>query len=261
MSGRDDDQQLYVFEEAEPLCPARPTKEEIEAFFEPIGVSPSEPRRRLNIWDLETSGLSPENDRILEIGLVQATLFPESPDRAGRVETLEHCWLLKHPGLVVSEEITRITGITQALIDAEGILPEMALAQMLAMLDNTAEEPIENVTHNGIRFDLSFLMAECRRQLAWHSSREVAVRQRLFAGAIDTAAMFKARQLRMKQGLTETRLAFYQRALSIQARGLRYNVAACCAELGIPLGEQHRALADCRSTLSILIALEAENAS
>lgn len=58
--------------------------------------------------DLETTGLDIAKDRIIEIGAVK--LFPD----AGQ----SHFTTLVNPGFQVSEEVLKLTGISQALLDA-----------------------------------------------------------------------------------------------------------------------------------------------
>ena len=74
--------------------------------------------------DVEASGLDKNKDRILEVGLV---LFSTGQNRV-----LESTgFLVQSDGVVVSEEITGITGITQAAVDRYGYQPSDALENII----------------------------------------------------------------------------------------------------------------------------------
>ncbi len=67
--------------------------------------------------DLETTGLSPETDTIIEIAAIRFEI-----ERDGDVFTMsrseEHSQLI-HPGRVLTQEVTMITGITPAMLDGK----------------------------------------------------------------------------------------------------------------------------------------------
>lgn len=96
--------------------------------------------------DFETSGLDPQQDRIIEIG---AVLW--DTDRKAPLEVLGR--LVQHPGLKLSDEITQLTGITQEDLDQQGIPIETALARLRELLDHADFV----VAHNGNQFDRPFL--------------------------------------------------------------------------------------------------------
>lgn len=94
--------------------------------------------------DVETTGISPEKERLIEIGAV-------------RPETGEIFRTLIQPGRPLSEHITELTGITdEMLLDA----PQEPEA-MAALLDFLGEDTIL-LGHN-ISFDHSFLVQAIRR--------------------------------------------------------------------------------------------------
>ena len=97
-------------------------------------------------FDLETTGLSPSNSQIIEIGAVKVL--------NGRVtETWQQ---FVNPGCRIPPDITRLTGITDEMVryafPVERVLPEF--------LDFLEDLPI--AAHN-IRFDMSFLQADAKR--------------------------------------------------------------------------------------------------
>ena len=98
------------------------------------------------VVDLETTGLSPQRDRITEVGAVRA--------RGGTVEAELRTFV--HPGVPIPPAITALTGITDA--DVAGA-PD--IAAVLPMLLQLLEGAVL-VAHNA-RFDLGFLRAAAER--------------------------------------------------------------------------------------------------
>lgn len=96
------------------------------------------------VLDLETTGLSPDRDRITEIGVVKV--------RGGDVLGEFQC--LVHPGRPVPPAVSAITGITDALV-ADRPPIEAALPALLEFLTGTTM-----VAHNA-HFDLGFIRAAC----------------------------------------------------------------------------------------------------
>jgi DNA polymerase-3 subunit epsilon len=98
------------------------------------------------VLDLETTGLSPDRDRITEVGAVRA--------RGG--EVLAELRTFVHPGVPIPPAVTTITGITDADVahapDITTVLP--------VVLDFLGDAVL--VAHNA-RFDLGFLQAAAAR--------------------------------------------------------------------------------------------------
>lgn len=64
--------------------------------------------------DLETTGLSPETDTIIEIAAIRFTI-----DIAGDsfvIQNSEERSMLIHPGRLLEQEVTMITGITSDML-------------------------------------------------------------------------------------------------------------------------------------------------
>ncbi|MCS7059846.1 MAG: helicase C-terminal domain-containing protein [Anaerolineae bacterium] len=97
--------------------------------------------RILASLDLETTGLDPERDAIIEIGIVR---FRGS-------EVLEEWSSLVNPRRPIPQKITELTGITQHMVEAEGVSLWDALRTAQRIV---GQAPI--IGHN-IAFDLSFL--------------------------------------------------------------------------------------------------------
>lgn len=90
--------------------------------------------------DLETTGLNPKLDKMIEIGAVKV--------RQG--EACEQFTTLVNPGLVLSEHTLAITGITQAQVDAAPEIDKV-LPDLLAFLDG------EILVGHKVLFDYSFV--------------------------------------------------------------------------------------------------------
>jgi DNA polymerase-3 subunit epsilon len=114
------------------------------------------------VVDLETTGGSPEHDRITEIGAVKL--------RGG--ECLGTFQTLVNPGCAIPPSITVLTGITEAMV-----LPAPRIEQVLPSLLEFVRGTVL-VGHN-VRFDLGFLNAALRR--TGHAL--------LPAAAVDTVAL------------------------------------------------------------------------
>ncbi|HKJ55022.1 MAG TPA: DEDD exonuclease domain-containing protein [Nitriliruptoraceae bacterium] len=98
------------------------------------------------VLDLETTGLSPDRDRITEVGVVKA--------RAG--EVLGELSTLVHPGRAIPPGITAVTGITSTMVAGHPPI-EAILPTLLEFLGDSVL-----VAHNA-GFDTRFLAAALQR--------------------------------------------------------------------------------------------------
>ncbi|AFO51783.1 DNA polymerase III polC-type [Candidatus Mycoplasma haematolamae str. Purdue] len=94
------------------------------------------------IVDLETTGLDPYKDEIIEIYILKYRQW-------GQLECF-HSFVKCQGG--VSERITKINGITQEKLDKEGREPAEVYAEVREFLVDTVL-----IAHNGKRFDFPFL--------------------------------------------------------------------------------------------------------
>lgn len=193
----------------------------------------------LIVWDLETTGFVAPEAKILEIG---AFII-----RDDQIE--QKHWVFKNEGIEIPEEITKITGIDQAIIDAEGRDPKECLNEFLPLLKESAR----NITHNGIRFDIPFLINTVVDILKISMEETIEMTEFLRSNAFDTAVHFKASKLRMKPGRRETFAEFADRVMAVRAFGLKYNLGACCDDMKVDRANvvQHRALGDVSLTYEI----------
>ena len=190
------------------------------------------------VWDLETTGFVAPECKILEIGC-----FVVNGDK------IEHKhWVLDNK-VEIPEKITEITGITQAIIDDEGRDPEECLLEFLPYFKRCKQ----NVTHNGIRFDIPFIVNYAEDVLGWTAKQKAQATDLLNSTAYDTASKYKADKLNLSQDADESFLHFSNRIMSMRVYGLKFNVGIACDELGIDRSKvvQHRAMADVELTHEI----------
>jgi DNA polymerase-3 subunit epsilon len=103
--------------------------------------------RPLAFFDLETTGLNPRVDRIVELALLRVSPDGEVTERVRRF----------NPGVPIPPEASRVHGITDANVADEP--PFSARAKSLLEL----LEPSDLAGFNVRRFDLPMLLAELRR--------------------------------------------------------------------------------------------------
>jgi CRISPR-associated protein Cas2 len=100
------------------------------------------------VIDIETTGLSPERDEIMEIGAVKV--------RGRQVEETFQA-LLRINGRI-PPSVSKLTGLTEGMLQAEGRRLEEVLPEFLAFIGDL---PV--VTHHG-NFDYAFIRAACEKQ-------------------------------------------------------------------------------------------------
>jgi DNA polymerase III alpha subunit (gram-positive type) len=104
-------------------------------------------------YDIESTGLDKQKDRIIEVGLALYS--------TGQQKILESTgFLVQSDGVPITSEITEITGITQAAVDRFGYPPEEALIA----LSDFMEHADAMIGHNVIRFDKPFTENTAKRQ-------------------------------------------------------------------------------------------------
>lgn len=172
--------------------------------------------------DLETTGLDPAKDRIIQIGTYSPLGGADS--------------MLVNPGCVLPEFIRDLTGITQAEVD-EAAMPAAALAWLCSRIGNgvTFEETASLGTprrvtkapsiimHNGLNFDLPFLLHACENYgLVWPQTP-----------VIDTAGLFCARQLSLLRAPYESWERYAARGLIARPLAMKYSLDLCCRTLGV----------------------------
>lgn len=173
--------------------------------------------------DLETSGLDPSIHRIIEIGAVRY----ERADEDAPFKAVDEFHLMVNPGITLSDEIVKLTGITD--MDLLGAAdPYEAISKFHAWYDG---DPI--VGHN-VLFDLGFLRYE-----AFRTPEKNAARLKFNPIAIDTL------------GLARHMLPYMN----------RHKLDMVAARLDIEMGEHHRALDDAKTAAAIFMRLYSDAGS
>ncbi|MBJ7348282.1 MAG: 3'-5' exonuclease [Thermoleophilaceae bacterium] len=107
---------------------------------------------RLAAFDLETTGVDSENDRIVTAAVSLV---------GGGLETESHSWLV-NPGVPIPAGATAVHGITDEKAQAEGRPPAEAVEEITAILASQIQSGIPVIAFNA-RFDLTFMDREARR--------------------------------------------------------------------------------------------------
>lgn len=193
-------------------------------------------------WDLETTGFVAPECKILEIGAYIVR---------GDTVTKKH-WVLQN-NVEIPEKITEITGITKEIVEAEGRDPKDCLAEFLPLFKLAKK----NVTHNGIKFDIPFLVEYAADLMGYTPGQKIAVYDLLHGTAYDTAVHFKAKKMGRKPADRESYIGFARRIMGTPVKGLHFNLTLCAQEMGIDLDGivAHRALADVEVTHRIYTKL------
>ncbi len=172
------------------------------------------------VWDLETSGLEPTKDYILEIGAIVI--------ENGEIVS-EHQWILDN-GIEIKPELTAIHGIDNAMVAAEGRDPKQCMEEFLQVLQPGR---LPNITHNGYKFDIPWLNHHATVLLELPEENQLV--KELHATMIDTAALMKGALLNLPRGYNESMREYAGRVMSIMAKGVYYKVPVCCELLDIDM--------------------------
>ncbi len=182
------------------------------------------------VFDIETTGLDPLQDSIIELGWMVV--------RGGQAEKVNA--YLTNPGAVrVPPEIVGLTGITQEMVDQGEPLKDV----LRQFIEETQDIPL--VGHNAVRFDWPFIA----NALENHYSEGLTA----FVGKdriIDTAALFKGYKLGKKQQIPQRHADYARNILAERVYGLKYSLPVCCDELGVETSglPSHRVAGDIVAT-------------
>lgn len=114
-------------------------------------------------FDTETSGLDARTDQIIELAAIRVERLRSN----GALYMADHCDLfVKLPeGQKIPEKIVELTGITDEMLEAEGVT-EAAAAETFARMIERDKGPVLLVAHNA-QFDLLFVREMLRRHPVW----------------------------------------------------------------------------------------------
>jgi DNA polymerase III subunit epsilon len=155
------------------------------------------------VLDLETTGLDPSTCEIIEIAAIKVALDKQTHPTFQR---------LVRPTRKIPAFITNLTGITQAMVDAEGVYLHKAMRELLAFI---GDAPI--VAYNA-EFDMGFLRKaanDCGLSLPNQSTCALKMARKAFPGKKS------------------------------------YKLEHLATEFSLPNSDHHRALSDCERTLHI----------
>ncbi|MCK4306531.1 MAG: 3'-5' exonuclease [Candidatus Eisenbacteria sp.] len=162
---------------------------------------------RVVVFDVETTGFKHDNDRVIELGVIWIESGRKVMDLA----------MLLDPEVCVSEKITEITGIKQAML-----LGKPLFGDVCDFVIDLLASPSVLVAYNG-EFDIRFLTAEVGR-----CGKNLAVSDKV----IDPLKWVRS---------TDTGSC---------------KLGAAAERRGIDVKNAHRALGDCYTTLKLLCKID-----
>jgi DNA polymerase III epsilon subunit family exonuclease len=178
--------------------------------------------KNIVVFDFETGGTNSEKHAITEIALVTVN--------SATLEIGEKFSCLFKPyGKEYTEEAEKITGITQEMLENEGLEFNDAFDKILDFLDNQAIDGVKPIFsgHNIDKFDMPFM------QGMFDENKRKIERSINMDTTLDTLKM--------------SRIAFEDAAV--------HTLAAACANVGIIFEDAHRALNDTTANAKMLIEL------
>ena len=102
------------------------------------------------VFDIETTGLNPRSDRIVEIGAL----------RVKDGEVIDTFEILINPGIEIPQTVIDIHGITNDMVK-DAAFPGVALQQFVSFCEGVDFL----IGHNAVRFDYPFIENECTRYM------------------------------------------------------------------------------------------------
>ncbi|MFQ6027527.1 MAG: exonuclease domain-containing protein, partial [Dehalococcoidia bacterium] len=173
------------------------------------------------IIDTETSGLNPNQDRVIELSVL-IHVDGASSTRTSLLNSVPE----------VPQGITNITGITTSMLQTEGRPP----AEVFKALFEVPEvQTLPIVGHNLVGFDRPFLLREAQRLTSqgvnFWAATEALKEERL----VDTGALYKGIQLEEPPRPGEDHFTGASRVLEIRAPGLYWNLRSVARAYGVSL--------------------------
>lgn len=192
------------------------------------------------VWDLETTGLDPKTCKIVEV----AALIVKNG------EVVDQYTAILNHGIDIPEQASNVHGITTEKAKAEGIDPAKAIKTLVDIIDGYGTDGMCNVTHNGHKFDIPFLLQTIEDLKV---TTFPGFEYRIWSNGIDTAVLTKAQKLEMPRKWNETFSEYAQRVMSVRAKGVYFNIKQCCEDFGIDQTKVtlHRAGGDVEMTNEI----------
>lgn len=175
----------------------------------------------LVFFDTETTGFDPKENRIIELAAVKI-----SPCNSSRIDYFVKLPLMQF----IPDKIVELTGITDKMLDDEGVSEEEALKEFAGLLTGAGKTLL--IAHNA-QFDLNFIGWAFWRYREEHPSWNRAFNE---ADYLDSLTVYKDRR------------AFpHKLANAIEAY-----------KLGDKVQNTHRAIDDCLALFEVTKAMQAE---
>lgn len=209
------------------------------------------------VIDIETDGLSPAKNNILQVGFVQVINGEVKNANGVFIETPEDDLVSYENGDYVRRKLAEGNeGFIKASdVRAHGVPRALVFQTLKQLIDATMALPGALIVgHNLVGFDLAFIETFSRRCAGVEI---VFDRNRVF----DTSAMFKANKLGMLPADGEPLYDFFCKVHGTIARGVYWRLEVACKELGLAerhqldLEKAHDAAADTMFTHYVYMAL------
>lgn len=159
------------------------------------GNSKKKPDDSYVILDLETTGLEAASARIIEIGMLKIV--------NEEIEKSYQCYILQEHK--IPDMITRMTGISDEVLESEGIDEKRALEELQKFIGSST------VVGYNIKFDMDFIAESCRRLGMENHIRKTKDILRLARRKIDDIKNYKLETVATYFGIT---MQVQHRALS-----------------------------------------------
>jgi len=183
------------------------------------------------VLDTETTGLTPSVDHVIELAVL---IYTE-----GQV-TIRSNLIKAVPAVPV--KITEITGISTAMLTADGRPP----AEVFSLFLNMPEvNNLPILGHNILAFDRLFLLHDINRHLGaegYERAQEVLHPSKM----IDSGALYKGLVMKSPPVEGESHLAWSTRIMEARRAGLKWNLQLAAKQMGVRPGprDAHRADGD-----------------
>ena len=188
------------------------------------------------VWDCETSGLDPFENRIIQLGLAFV-------DGRKVMDSFAQC-IRRPPSCVLTPGAVAKHGITRERLDAEGVPAEEFMPEIIKNMMDWQASGKMFAGHNLGAFDVLFLENEAKEYGLPLKFQDNMI--------IDTGMLVKATQLGITfRGAGETLRGFYTRLREIRAKGVFWALDKHCyatynlGKYGINKDAAHDAGVDC----------------
>lgn len=195
------------------------------------------------VYDLETTSLDKNAAEVIEFAFKHVNV-EESTEKRFEV--------LVKPKEPIIAKTTEITGITQKMLNEEGVELSTAIKVFTEYLIQYMDLPI--VGHNICDYDNIIMRRLIMEEHAAGRINDIQLnlmeRRLQDKNCIDTAAIYKASRLDLPRKWNETHEVYYKRVIEQRVYGLKFNLSHVAKELKVDVSDltPHRALSDVEMT-------------